>query len=357
MRLTPIAAAFALATAAAVAARPDGSGVQVSRPAGAGPPSARSVEERASVGGLPAHAATAFDEIAACRVDPAGAYLVFDRRAHAVFSVSRGAPAPEKIVQIGAEPGRIIRPTAFDSAPDGTFAIADAPGDQRRIQLFAPSGSSIGGFMMRGRPVPLITLGDVTLSGLGSLKYTGLNVLMSQPDTGALVTDYDLTGVPRRAFGELRPTGQEKDRAVHEALNLGLPLPAPDGGYFFVFLTGVPMFRKYDAAGALRFERHVEGPEVDAYLREMPRAWPKRGSAEGEIPLVPSMVRTAAVDPQGNLWISLVTPFTYVYDGSGEKRRTLQFRAAGIMAPTSFFFTRDGRVLATPGCYAFPAGL
>ena len=94
--------------------------------------------------------------------------------------------------------------------------------------------------------------------------------------------------------------------------------------------------------------------EVDPYLRQMPRTWPRRRTEEGEIPLVPSIVRTAAVDPDGNLWISLVPPFTYVYDSDGNKRRTLQFRAAGIMAPTSFFFTRDARVFASPGCYAFP---
>ena len=32
-----------------------------------------------------------------------------------------------------------------------------------------------------------------------------------------------------------------------------------------------------------------------------------------------------------------------------------QFRAAGIVAPTNFFFTRDRRVLVSPGCYAFEA--
>ncbi len=322
---------------------------------GSAAPSAAQVEERVSVGGLPAHVASAFGDIAACHVSPSGAYLIFDRRSHAVSRLARGAEAPQTIVQIGGEAGRIIRPTAFDSAPDGTFVVADAPGDQRRVQIFLESGNPLGGFLMQGRPVPLITLGDVALSGLGTLEYTGRSIFISQPDSGALVAEYDATGTPRRSFGELRPTGQERDRAVHEALNVGMPLPAADGGSFFVFLTGVPMFRKYDAAGTLQFERHVEGPEVDAYLREMPRAWPRRKTADGEIPLVPSMIRTAAVDPQGRLWISLVVPLTYVYDATGEKRRTLQFRSAGIIAPTSFFFTRDGRVLATPGCYAFPA--
>lgn len=320
-------------------------------------PAADRVEPRASIGGLPAHAAAALDEIAGCQLSPSGAFLIFDRRAHAVYRFTRGGDAPRKIIQIGSETGRIIRPTAFDVAPDGSFAIADAPGDERRVQLFTEAGSPAGGFVMQGPPVPLITLGDVALSGLGTLEYTGRSILMSQPDTGAVVTEYGLNGAPLRAFGELRPTGQEKDRPVHEALNVAVPVPAPDGGFFVVFVSGVPLFRKYDAAGNLQFERHVEGPEVDGYLRQMPKTWPKRRSGGGEIPLVPSMVRTAAVDREGNLWISLVAPFTYVYDARGEKQRTVQFRAAGIIAPTGLFFTRDGGLLATPGCYLFPAAL
>jgi hypothetical protein len=166
------------------------------------------------------------------------------------------------------------------------------------------------------------------------------------------VVEYLATGTPLRTFGELRLTGQEKDPAVHAALNVGIPLVDPKGGYFFVFLSGIPMFRKYDTAGKLVFERHIEGLEVDPFLGRMPTTWRRR---PGEIPIVPAMVRTAAVDRDGNLWISLVVPYTYVYDSTGDKRRTLQFRAAGVIPPTSFFFTRDRRVLVTPGCYAFNA--
>ena len=62
---------------------------------------------------------------------------------------------------------------------------------------------------------------------------------------------------------------------------------------------------------------------------------------------------TAAVDESGRLWVSFVRPLTYVYDGSGEKIRTVQFRAAGIIAPSSLSFSSDGRLLVTPGCYEF----
>ena len=30
------------------------------------------------------------------------------------------------------------------------------------------------------------------------------------------------------------------------------------------------MFRKYDAGGKLVFERHIEGPEVDPFMSQMP---------------------------------------------------------------------------------------
>ena len=318
-------------------------------------PRASDVEERRSVGSLPAHIAGAFEEISACHVSPSGEYTIFDRRAHAVYTVGRGAESPTRIVQIGAERGRIIRPTAFDSAANGSFVVADAPGNQQRLQFFAPTGAELGGFALPGRAVPQIRLGDLVLSGVGTLEYTGETVLISQPEIGALVTEYLLNGTPLRTFGELRVTGQEKDPAVHRALNVGITLLNPKGGYYFVFLSGVPAFRKYDAAGTLVFERHIEGVEMDPYVGRMPTTWPRRREAGTEIPIVPALVRTAGVDRDGNLWISLVAPYTYVYDPAGDKRRTLQFRGAGIIAPTHFFFTRDRRVIVSPGCYTFDA--
>ena len=156
------------------------------------------VEERRAVGGLAAHIAAAFDEIAACQMTPAGEFIVFDRRAHAVFAVPRGAEVPKKIVQIGAESGRILMPTAFDSAPDGSFVVADSPETGQRLQFFLPNGTTLGGFTMPGRGAPQITLGSMYLTGLASLEYTGQTVLISQPENGALVIEYLPTGTPLR---------------------------------------------------------------------------------------------------------------------------------------------------------------
>lgn len=311
------------------------------------------VQELRSVGGLAAHLAGAFEEISACHLTAEGHYVIFDRREHAVFTAEANASKPRKIVQIGFEPGKVLRPLAFDSAPDGTFMVADAPAGRNRVQFFTYSGSGLGGFTLPGSKGEQLTIGNVVVSGIGSLEYTGASFLVSQPEVGALVTEYSNDGRVLRTFGELRGTGQESDPAVHHALNVGLPLVNPEGGFYYVFVSGTPMFRKYDAKGALIFERHIEGIEVDAFLRTLPTTWQRRGAGGTEFPVVPVSIRAAAVAPDGSLWVSLAVPFTYVYDDQGDKRRALQFRAAGIMSPTSFFFTRGRQVLVTPGCYAF----
>jgi hypothetical protein len=311
------------------------------------------VEEIRSIGGLPAHLAGAFDDITACHLTREGNFVLFDRRQHAVFAAEPRAATPRKIVQVGAEPGRVLRPLAFDSAPDGTFVIADSPGGRGRIQFFVYSGGGLGGFMLPGPETVTITLGNTVVSGIASLEYTGPTVLLSLPQNGRLVTEYGSDGRLLRTFGELRPTGQEQDPQAHAALNVGLPLAAPGGGFYYVFISGVPMFRKYDAAGGLLYERHIQGVQVDRLLGTLPTTWTRQG---GTLPVVPVSIRAAGVDPAGRLWVSLAEPYTYIFDGDGDKVRTVQFRGAGLLSASSFFFTHDGRVLVTPGCYAFPAG-
>jgi hypothetical protein len=200
---------------------------------------------------------------------------------------------------------------------------------------------------------PRVVFETFVLNGIGSLQYNGTSILMSQPETGGLITEYSLSGVPTRTIGNLRRTGYEHDREVHFALNSGIPLIDPSGGFFFVFQTGEPVFQKYDRDGKLLFERRMQGREVDEVMARLPGAWPKRKTDEGELPLVTPTIRTAAVDAHGNLWISFLSPFTYVYDGDGDKIRIVQFQAAGLTTPNSLFFGKNDRLLATPGLFEF----
>lgn len=282
-----------------------------------------------------------------------GDYYVFDRRAHAVYSVDADGRSSRKLVQIGAEDGRVIEPSAFDVAVNGSFAVADSPNGRERVQLFDAAGVRTGGFLLPGRGAARVVLGSLSLNGVGTLVYTGRSVVMSQPDSGWLITEYGLAGTPLRTVGQLRRTGQEADRQLHLALNAGIPVPIPGGGFYFVLMAGPPVFRKYDSEGELVYERTIQGREIDPLVQALPSRWPRRTAGDGELPMVAPTVRTAAVDASGRLWVSFVLPYTYVYDADGEKVRTVQFRGAGTIAASSLAFTAAGRLLITPGCYEF----
>ena len=280
-----------------------------------------------------------------------GDYYVFDRRGHTVYAVDADGRTARKLVQIGAEDGRLIEPSAFDVAFNGSFAVADAPNSRERVQLFDAAGVRTGGFILPGRGASRVVLGSLALNGVGTLAFTGRTLLMSHPESGWLMTEYALDGSPLRSMGQLRKTGHESDRDLHLAWNAGIPIADPNGGFFFVFMAGAPAFRKFDEKGTLLYERAIQGSEIDPLAAAIPDRWPRR--SPGELPLVAPIVRTAAVDRSGRLWVSFIVPFTYVFDAQGEKIRTVQFRGAGIVSPSSLWFNQKGRVLVTPGCYEF----
>jgi hypothetical protein len=317
------------------------------------PLAALRIEVLRSVGGLPPHVVGTFEEAINFQQAANGMYYVFDRRGHTVHTIDPSRTIARKAVEIGAEQGRIIQPTGFDIAPDGRFVVADVPRAQQRVQTFDPFGERLGGFFLPGQPAARIIFGNMMLNGAGSVQHTGESLLISHPESGALFTEYSLAGYASRSIGNLRATGFESDRDLHVAMNAGLPLVDPTGGFYYVFIAGTPTFRKYDANGRLVFERYIQGREIDDYLAAQPNQWPRRRVQDREVPFVTPVIRAAAVDPTGQLWISLGVPYTYVYDAQGDKVRAIQFQAAGTISPTSLFFNQRGRLLVTPGCYEF----
>jgi hypothetical protein len=316
-------------------------------------PAALPLEVLQSSRAVPAHLAGRFREPVAFQQSADGQYFIFDRRGHTVYGMDEQQTSVWEIVTIGAEPGRIIDPTAFAVEPSGTFAVADAPNNRERIQIFSAAGFRIGGFMLPGRAALRVIFDHLVLNGIGALQYTGKSIVLSQPETGVLIAEYTLQGGVIRLMGRLRSTGHERDHDLHLALQSGIPLVDPRGGFYFVFQTGEPVFQKYDGSGQLLFERRIEGREIDPIVARLPTTWPTRLTSEGELPLVAPTIRAAAVDRAGNLWISFVAPYTYVYDGDGDKIHALQLHAAGFISPAALFFGKRGQLLATPGLVEF----
>ena len=317
------------------------------------PDAALRVEVLRSTGGLPPHIVASYEDTINFQQDGTGTYFVFDRRGHTVHTVDAARTMTRKVLEIGQEDGRVIQPTGFDIASDGRFVVADVPRAQQRVQTFDRAGTLLTGFFLPGAPAARVIFGNLMLNGAGSVQHAGDTLLISHPESGALFTEYSRGGVAQRSIGRLRTTGFEDDRDVHIAMNAGLPLVDPTGGFYYVFITGKPIFRKYNASGTLVFERHIEGTEIDVLLQNQPTRWPRRRVQDREVPLVTPVVRAARVSPAGELWVSLAVPNSYVYNTDGDKIRTVQFSAAGIVSPTSLFFTRNGKLLVTPGCYEF----
>lgn len=311
------------------------------------------VERLTAVRALPPEIAGRFRELANLQQAADGFYYAFDRRSHSVHRIDAAWRTSAPIVTIGLAKGELLQPSAFDSAGN-EFVVSDAPFGVDRIQVFLTDGTSMGAFQPQIRSLPRVTIGAAVMNGAGSLEFTGRAILLSEPDTGWLVTEYGLDGKPRRHFGRLRATGHEQDKDIHLGLNAGIPIAAADGSVWFVFQSGVPLLRKYDRAGELVFERHVEGTELDPVVRALPSTWPRRRLGEGrELPIITPNVQAAAVDGNGSLWIALAQPYVYVFDAAGDKTRVVELFGVGTIRATSLAFSKAGRLIATPGGYEF----
>jgi hypothetical protein len=320
-----------------------------------GSPEAPRVDTLRSVAALPPHLAAGFADASAFRQAPSGEYLVVDRRAHTIYAIDRDLSSARPVVRIGAERGRILQPFGFDVDDHGLLIIGDSPGNAQRIQVFARDGTRLGGFSLPAGERPRVQIDGIVVNGVSSLQATSADsILLNQPESGFLISEYDYDGRLVRSFGHLRATGQEHDRLVHLAMNSGVPLTVPGGGYAFVFYSGEPRLRRFDARGTLIYERVMQGRELDRWVAEQPTAWPSASDEDGtRVPIVRPLVRAAAVDGRGNLWVSFTVGCTYVYDADGEKVRTARFQGAGPVLPTSLSFAADGRLLVTPGGYIF----
>lgn len=334
---------LALGSLAALSAGAEGAAIDILRP----------------VGGLPPNIVGQMREPSAFVQTADGKYIIFDRRAQQVYGVNAAKTTLTRLVTIGPSDGQLLRPDVFAYNANRTFVVVDAPGEYERVQTFYEDGTPIGRFQRWPQRVGAtrFTLNSVVFRGFGAVAAVGRSLFAGGQRDGELMSEVDIDGNVVRYIGKTRSTGHEHDALLHHALNTGIPLAAADGGLYFVFTTGVPMFRKYSPTGELLFERHIEGPELDGTIQTLPMTWPTRTAPDGsEFPAVASTVTTAAIDSSGHLWISLAAPFTYVYDTSGNKTRTIQFRGTELMVPTSFFFTKAGRLLVTPGCYEFAPG-
>ena len=260
---------------------------------------------------------------------------------------SRSGPSP---AGCSIRPPSIsIRPTAASSSP--TRRCGD-----RASRLFTADGRRLAGFTLAEREKPRLLLDNDRAERHRLDSVHGRpHPHQSAGDRQRWCPSWSCTAHPMRTFGQLRPTGQKADENVHLALNAGLPLADPTGGYYFVFSAGdpdVPEVRREGHAPVRAPHRRpgsgrLPADDADAMADAADRG---RRRAAGGAPGGQDRrrgPRGAAVDRAD------VARSPTSTTAAGDKVRTVQFRGASLLSPNSLFFTKDGRVLVTPGCYEF----
>jgi hypothetical protein len=314
---------------------------------------ALTIETLKSVAAVPAHVLARISEVTDLAATPENDYLILDGRGHALYRVDRAGRTIRRFGQVGSEPGNLMQPSMLSMGPGDIFATLDGADGRQRIQYTATSGLHVGQVYLPTRRGAMSVAGDRLRTNASAIAFTGQTFLVNYPELGSPMVEMDTTGAVLRYIGHLRSGGVTGDPELELALNVGLPVVDPTGGYYFVFQTGVPAFRKYDRAGQLVYERHIEGREIDPLVQALPNSWTTR--ADGARPFSEPIISTAAADREGRLWIATRTSYTYVYE-RGEKTRTVLFQGARLIAPSSLFFMRSGRLLVGPDGYEFEVG-
>ena len=311
-------------------------------------PSRRRGDRRSlkSVAALPAHVAGQFEQLTACQ--QTAERRLFRLRSPRAFRLHRAAEP-----RAGAEAHRdrrrgraraATRPRSI-SRGDDTFVVADAPGGRPRIQIFTTSGSTIGGFYLQGRAVPRVTLRQpgaerhrrdrvhrqVALRESARARRADRRVQRRRADRCARSA--------RCARPATRPTPTSTWRST-PADRLANPRPAASTS------SSLPACRSSASttpSGRLVFERHIEGTELDEFIQGAAHHLEARRTGDGEIPLVLPSVYAAAADAAGqSVDLARRSDSRTSTTPAGEKRRTVQFRAAGR--------------LRRPACRSRPAG-
>ena len=181
------------------------------------------------------------------------------------------------------------------------------------------------------------------LNGVGSIQFTGGTILINQPETG-LADHRAARSTARRgarsAAARDRPGRSERPSRVQRRL----PARRPDGRVLLRVQRRRPDLPEVRCRRAGCCSSGISRARKWTTTCAGCRRPGRRAGPTGDVlPVVPPAVRAAGVDRQGRLWVALSSPFTYVYDGSGDKLRTFQFKGADILTPNSLFFTKDGR--------------
>ena len=186
---------------------------------------------------------TSTDRVRRILVGPNSNFYLLDSGNNRVLIFSPAWKLVRQISEIGQGPGALFDP--YDMAVDrgGNVYVIDS---KQRVQGFSAEGKFYGGFKYQGECLA------IAVNGRG--EY-----LLSQPESGSLISVYGPNGDYRRSFGALKTGAAGRSRAVANRVHMFVT--SKDDVYVSFDHLGV--LQKYDSSGRLQWEEAIPGEQAE----------------------------------------------------------------------------------------------
>jgi hypothetical protein len=186
---------------------------------------------------------TSTDRISRIAIGPNSNFYVLDAGNNRVLIFSSAWKLVRQISEIGQGPGGLFDP--YDMAVDrgGNVYVIDS---KQRVQGFSAEGKFYGSFKYKGECLA------IAVNGRG--EY-----LLSQPESGSLISVYGPNGDYRRSFGSLKTGAARNARAVANRVHMFVT--SKDDVY--VSFDHLGILQKYDASGRLQWEEAIPGEQAE----------------------------------------------------------------------------------------------
>jgi len=205
-------------------------------------PSPPSQVPEATLRARPVELDTPTDRVRRILVGPNSNFYLLDSGNNRILIFSPTWKFVRQISEIGQGPGELFDP--YDAAVDraGNVYVVDA---KQRVQRFSAEGKFFGGFKYKGECLA------IAVNGRGES-------LLSQPESGSLVSVYGPNGDYRRSFGSLKTGGTGRSGVVANRVHMFVN--RRDDVYVSFDHLGV--LQKYDASGRLQWEEPIPGEQA-----------------------------------------------------------------------------------------------
>jgi hypothetical protein len=277
------------------------------------------------------------------RRGPNGNYYVLTAPAPALVIYD---PSGKRVGQVPSQSAAAVKSAAlvygesFDVDHDGRVVVCDR--GAKSVKIYSPGGDLTAAIPFSA-PISVVFL-------------PGGEFAVASPDTGHLITAYDLEGKVVREYGDREEIAERAD--VNSQVNFGrLVVDEMGNSYFYFDFLPEPTVRKFDHVGYLAMELSLKTLEFEPAAQAARKAIARSEDTENSIPALHRIISAVGVDPQTQeLWIAIGT-LLMRFDKDGQRLSSFRtYMPAGARLEASQILVERDRLLigADPqGIYEF----